>query len=121
MCVLPWLALYVLENGLQPVRDDVPPAHCRHAPPRQVAAILAAPFISNIPGHSQIIVPISYIRPLFTRLCASLSPSLPYTRRGSAAPQKDFATSKDVRVFPTFDAMQLKEDLLRGVYTYGTS
>jgi len=27
--------------------------------------------------------------------------------------------SEDVEVFPTFDSMSLKEDLLRGIYTYG--
>ena len=28
-------------------------------------------------------------------------------------------TSADVAVVPTFDAMGLKEDLLRGIYSYG--
>jgi hypothetical protein len=28
-------------------------------------------------------------------------------------------TSPDVSVVPTFDAMGLKEDLLRGIYSYG--
>lgn len=28
-------------------------------------------------------------------------------------------TSADVSVVPTFDAMGLKEDLLRGIYSYG--
>ncbi|KFM22990.1 DEAD-box ATP-dependent RNA helicase 2 [Auxenochlorella protothecoides] len=31
----------------------------------------------------------------------------------------EFETSKGVRVVSTFDAMNLKQDLLRGVYTYG--
>ena len=31
----------------------------------------------------------------------------------------DFSTSKGVRVVTSFDAMGLKEDLLRGVYQYG--
>ena len=30
-----------------------------------------------------------------------------------------FETSKEVTVTPSFDAMGLKEDLLRGIYTYG--
>jgi hypothetical protein len=30
-----------------------------------------------------------------------------------------FETSSDVHVVPTFDAMGLKEDLLRGIYAYG--
>merc|ERR1711959_716045 len=30
-----------------------------------------------------------------------------------------FETSEDVEVLPTFDALGLKEDLLRGVYAYG--
>lgn len=30
-----------------------------------------------------------------------------------------FETSQDVEVYPTFDRMRLKEDLLRGVYAYG--
>lgn len=30
-------------------------------------------------------------------------------------------TSADVTVVPTFDAMGLKEDLLRGIYSYGPS
>lgn len=32
----------------------------------------------------------------------------------------EFETSKDVRVVTSFDKMGLKEDLLRGVYAYGT-
>lgn len=31
----------------------------------------------------------------------------------------EFTTSKDIAVFPTFEAMGLKEDLLRGIYSYG--
>ncbi|RLN86660.1 hypothetical protein BBJ28_00001763, partial [Nothophytophthora sp. Chile5] len=31
----------------------------------------------------------------------------------------EFTTSKDISVFPTFEAMGLKEDLLRGIYSYG--
>jgi hypothetical protein len=31
----------------------------------------------------------------------------------------EFTTSKDLQVFPTFEAMGLKEDLLRGIYNYG--
>ena len=31
----------------------------------------------------------------------------------------DFSTSKEVTVAPTFEAMHLKEQLLRGVYAYG--
>ncbi|KUG01038.1 Eukaryotic initiation factor 4A-III [Phytophthora nicotianae] len=31
----------------------------------------------------------------------------------------EFTTSKDITVFPTFEAMGLKEDLLRGIYSYG--
>ena len=31
----------------------------------------------------------------------------------------EFETSEDVEVTPTFDAMGLREDLLRGVYSYG--
>ena len=30
-----------------------------------------------------------------------------------------FETSADIDVVPTFDAMRLKEDLLRGIYSYG--
>lgn len=30
-----------------------------------------------------------------------------------------FSTSEDVKVYPTFDALGLKEDLLRGIYGYG--
>ena len=30
-----------------------------------------------------------------------------------------FETSKEVSVTPTFDAMGLHEDLLRGIYAYG--
>lgn len=32
----------------------------------------------------------------------------------------EFETSEDVDVTPTFDNMGLREDLLRGVYAYGT-
>lgn len=30
-----------------------------------------------------------------------------------------FETSKEIAVIPTFDAMGLHEDLLRGIYAYG--
>ena len=32
----------------------------------------------------------------------------------------DFETSEDVDVLPTFDSMKLREDLVRGIYAYGT-
>ena len=31
----------------------------------------------------------------------------------------EFETSEDVEVVPTFDNMNLREDLLRGIYAYG--
>lgn len=31
----------------------------------------------------------------------------------------EFETSEDVEVIPTFSAMNLKEELLRGIYAYG--
>ena len=31
----------------------------------------------------------------------------------------EFETSEDVEVVPTFNAMKLKEELLRGIYAYG--
>ena len=31
----------------------------------------------------------------------------------------EFTTSKDITIFSTFEAMGLKEDLLRGIYSYG--
>jgi hypothetical protein len=31
----------------------------------------------------------------------------------------EIMVNADVEVFPTFDAMGLKEDLLRGIYSYG--
>lgn len=31
----------------------------------------------------------------------------------------EFETSEDVDVLPTFDSMNLREDLLRGIYAYG--
>ncbi len=31
----------------------------------------------------------------------------------------EFETSEDVEVIPSFDSLQLKEDLLRGIYAYG--
>ena len=31
----------------------------------------------------------------------------------------EFETSEDVDVTPTFDAMGLREDLIRGIYAYG--
>lgn len=31
----------------------------------------------------------------------------------------EFETSEDVEVIPTFNAMNLKEELLRGIYAYG--
>ncbi|KAK9474383.1 P-loop containing nucleoside triphosphate hydrolase protein [Dipodascopsis tothii] len=33
--------------------------------------------------------------------------------------QLEFTTTKDVEVVPTFEAMNLKDDLLRGIYAYG--
>ncbi len=33
----------------------------------------------------------------------------------------DFETSEEVDVTPTFDSLGLREDLLRGVYAYGTN
>lgn len=32
----------------------------------------------------------------------------------------EFETSEEVDVTPTFDTMGLREDLLRGIYAYGT-
>ena len=32
----------------------------------------------------------------------------------------EFETSEEVDVVPTFDQLKLREDLLRGVYAYGT-
>lgn len=31
----------------------------------------------------------------------------------------EFDTSEDVEIIPTFDAIGLREDLLRGIYAYG--
>lgn len=31
----------------------------------------------------------------------------------------EFETSEDVEVLPAFDSMDLREDLLRGIYAYG--
>lgn len=31
----------------------------------------------------------------------------------------EFDTSEDVEVIPTFDTMGLRDELLRGIYTYG--
>merc|ERR1712093_197004 len=46
----------------------------------------------------------------------------PYTPAGAMAAINDaklkFETSEEVKVAPTFDAMGLKEDLLRGIYAY---
>lgn len=36
------------------------------------------------------------------------------------AEEADFETSKGVNVVATFDGMKLREDLLRGIYAYGT-
>jgi len=33
----------------------------------------------------------------------------------------EFETSEDVEVIPTFDNMGLRDELLRGIYAYGTS
>lgn len=33
----------------------------------------------------------------------------------------EFDTSEDVEVIPTFDSMGLKDELLRGIYTYGNN
>lgn len=31
-----------------------------------------------------------------------------------------FATSKGVKVFPSFDKMRLKDELVQGIYAFGT-
>ena len=36
-----------------------------------------------------------------------------------AEERMEFTTSKEVSVAPTFEAMHLKENLLRGIYAYG--
>ncbi len=30
-----------------------------------------------------------------------------------------FETSEEVSIYPTFDSMKIREDLLRGIYAYG--
>lgn len=47
--------------------------------------------------------------------------SAPSDRRVDHSDQEKihFSTSEDVKVYPTFDALGLKEDLLRGIYGYG--
>jgi ATP-dependent RNA helicase len=30
-----------------------------------------------------------------------------------------FETSEEVQIYPTFDTMKLREELLRGIYAYG--
>jgi ATP-dependent RNA helicase len=37
----------------------------------------------------------------------------------NADDKMEFSTSKEVTVAPTFEAMHLKENLLRGIYAYG--
>lgn len=49
-------------------------------------------------------------------------PSIASIRTGVAdrvAERMEFTTSKEVAVAPTFEAMTLKENLLRGIYAYG--
>eukprot|EP01120_Amphizonella_sp_Union-15-10_P015146 TRINITY_DN770_c0_g2_i1.p1 TRINITY_DN770_c0_g2~~TRINITY_DN770_c0_g2_i1.p1 ORF type:complete len:410 (-),score=74.87 TRINITY_DN770_c0_g2_i1:51-1280(-) len=42
------------------------------------------------------------------------------TKRGIDNPEEsEFETSKSVKIFPTFDGMGLREELLRGVFHYG--
>lgn len=54
-----------------------------------------------------------------------VAPLAPPRRGGDAAEDVDFAadadfeTSKGVKPITTFEAMRLKEDLLKGVYAYG--
>nr|CCA19454.1 DEAD box ATPdependent RNA helicase putative [Albugo laibachii Nc14] len=33
--------------------------------------------------------------------------------------EKDYTTTENVKIYPTFESMGLKEDLLRGIYAYG--
>jgi ATP-dependent RNA helicase len=55
------------------------------------------------------------------------SPHLPKTAKmdestgldRKAEERMEFSTSKEVTVAPTFEAMHLKENLLRGIYAYG--
>ena len=52
---------------------------------------------------------------------AARAPPAPRRRAGGLqdVEEADFETSKGVRVVNSFDAMNLKDDLLRGIYQYG--
>ena len=44
----------------------------------------------------------------------------PQTQQPDDLTNIEFETSEEVKVIPTFDSMGLREDLLRGIYAYGT-
>jgi len=48
-----------------------------------------------------------------------MASTVPRTRRALGDEKLDFETSEDVTVCPTFDAMGLDENLVRGIYAYG--
>jgi hypothetical protein len=57
-------------------------------------------------------------------IIASTRPSTSHTAMAEGIDRREdqrleFSTSKEVTVAPTFEAMQLKENLLRGIYAYG--
>jgi superfamily II DNA/RNA helicase len=50
---------------------------------------------------------------------ATLPPKMEDGIDRNADEKMEFSTSKEVTVAPTFEAMHLKENLLRGIYAYG--
>jgi hypothetical protein len=54
-----------------------------------------------------------------TRIQIQISPTMADGIDRNADDKMEFSTSKEVTVAPTFEAMHLKENLLRGIYAYG--
>lgn len=59
------------------------------------------------------------IGPTPTHAHPQLPPAMAEGIDRNADDKMEFSTSKEVTVAPTFEAMHLKENLLRGIYAYG--
>ena len=68
---------------------------------------MSAVFALTAPAHTH------------TRRCASAAVAMA-GKAALEAEDADFETSEDVEVVPSFDSMGLKDELLRGIYAYGS-
>ena len=68
---------------------------------------MSAVFALTAPAHTH------------TRRCASAAVAMA-GKAALEAEAADFETSEDVEVVPSFDSMGLKDELLRGIFAYGS-